>query len=229
MARPKDPHARSALIAAARKEFVRSGIQKARIEDITSACGLSKGAFYLHFESKEALFRELVDQLEKRFEQLHDERDHAYGQVISRGIPKGLNSAAFVAELVAIDQAEDRKLLELLWDWREVTDVLLRGSQGTPFDGVMWTLLDRETSRVEAQSVALKSVGLVRSDVPGEVLGLMIVGTYLMVARRLTRLKQKPDFDHWVRSLHGVIAQGIANPKNAAPKRRRTSKKAGRT
>lgn len=230
MARPKDPHARSALIAAARKEFVRSGIQKARIEDVTSACGLSKGAFYLHFESKEALFRELVSQLEEHFEQLHDERERAYGQVISRGLSQALKSKNLVEELVAVDQAEDRKLLELLWDWRDVTDVLLRGSQGTPFDGVMWTLLDRETSRVEAQSVALKSVGLVRSDVPGEVLGLMIVGTYLMVARRLTRLRQKPDFDHWVRSLHGVIAQGISNSEPAAPTRRRTSKKViGRT
>ena len=34
MARPADPHARSALIAAARTQFVRSGIKGARIEDL---------------------------------------------------------------------------------------------------------------------------------------------------------------------------------------------------
>lgn len=61
MARPRDPHARSALIASARREFVRAGIQKARIEDITAASGLSKGAFYLHFKSKEALQSVIVD------------------------------------------------------------------------------------------------------------------------------------------------------------------------
>src|SRR5438876_10708073 len=60
MARPADPNAKEALMAAARAEFARRGLRGARIEDITAACGLSKGAFYLHFESKEALFGELV-------------------------------------------------------------------------------------------------------------------------------------------------------------------------
>src|SRR5205085_7179293 len=60
MPRPADPNAKEALIAAARAEFARKGLRGARIEDITAACGLSKGAFYLHFPSKEALFGELV-------------------------------------------------------------------------------------------------------------------------------------------------------------------------
>src|SRR5712692_808680 len=60
MARPADPNAKEAVVAAARAEFARRGLRGARIEDITAACGLSKGAFYLHFESKEALFRERV-------------------------------------------------------------------------------------------------------------------------------------------------------------------------
>ena len=60
MPRHADPNAKEALVAAARAEFARGGLRGARIEDITAACGLSKGAFYLHFESKEALFGELV-------------------------------------------------------------------------------------------------------------------------------------------------------------------------
>src|SRR5437762_13262923 len=62
MARPADPNAKEALVTAARAEFARKGLRGARVEDITSACGLSKGAFYLHFESKEALFGELVEK-----------------------------------------------------------------------------------------------------------------------------------------------------------------------
>jgi len=61
MARHADPNARDGLIAAARAEFARRGLRGARIEDITAASGLSKGAFYLHFPSKEALFGELVE------------------------------------------------------------------------------------------------------------------------------------------------------------------------
>jgi AcrR family transcriptional regulator len=66
MARHADPNAKEDLIAAARAEFARRGLRGARIEDITAACGLSKGAFYLHFESKEALFGDLVHAFQAR-------------------------------------------------------------------------------------------------------------------------------------------------------------------
>src|SRR3954465_14733968 len=62
MPRHADPNGKEALGAAARAEFARRGLRGARIEDVTAACGLSKGAFYLHFESKEALFGELVEK-----------------------------------------------------------------------------------------------------------------------------------------------------------------------
>jgi AcrR family transcriptional regulator len=237
MARPPDPHARSALVSAARKEFVKAGIQKARIEDITRACGLSKGAFYLHYESKEALFRELVTQLEARFEQLRLGREKSYRALISRGLQGKRDARPFVAELSEIDAREDRQLLELLWEWRDVTDVLLRGSQGTEFEGVMWTMLDREASRVETECRALKDARLMRDDVSADVVGLMIVGTYLLVARRLSTLEEKPDFEHWVRSLQLLIADGTASgplraqrdaalKRAAGPRRARTARSA---
>src|SRR5437868_10058752 len=74
MPRPADPNAKEALIAAARAEFARKGLRGARIEDITAACGLSKGAFYLHFKSKEALFGELVASFRARMDTLLEQR-----------------------------------------------------------------------------------------------------------------------------------------------------------
>src|SRR5437660_856533 len=75
MARPADPNAKEALMAAARAEFARRGLRGARIEDITAACGLSKGAFYLHFESKEALFVGTYLLLAVRMSRLQEKPD----------------------------------------------------------------------------------------------------------------------------------------------------------
>lgn len=208
MARPKDPHARSALIAAARREFVRGGILRARIEDITQACGLSKGAFYLHFESKEALFRELVTSLETKVQQVRTARAEAWDALLGRAQPGRADPAAFVAEALELEGLGVRALLDMLWEWRDVTDVLLRGSQGTEFENVMGKMLDREVMRVEAQCAQMKQAGLLRADVHFEVVGSMIVGTWLLVARRMSTLPRKPDFDGWVRSLQAVIADG---------------------
>lgn len=238
MGRPKDPKARAALVAAARREFVRVGIQRARIEDITHACGLSKGAFYLHFESKEALFRELVLALQERFEAVRLSRDAAH-RGLPRKAPRGAAQGPYAAKLMEIDAREDRALLELLWDWRDVTDVLLRGSQGTEFASVIWTILDREAERVERECAVLEGAGLMRDDVPSFVIGSMIIGTYLLIARRLSTLTQKPAFEPLVAALQSVMTEGISPPAyrrardaaaiRAAPlPRRRTAPKPAR-
>ncbi len=190
---------------------MRSGIQKARIEDITAASRLSKGAFYLHFKSKEALFRVLVKELEAHFEEARLAREKAWVALLKRGLPAPKNQRLFVVEVLAVEGGGDRQLLEVLWIWRDVIDVLLRGSQGTEFEKVMWTMLDREVERVEAQCAAMLKAGLMRADVPSYVLGSMIVGTYLLAARRMSTLREKPDFEPWVRSLQAVIVDGASS------------------
>jgi hypothetical protein len=119
----------------------------------------------------------------------------------------------------------------MLWEWRDVLDVLLHGSQGTEFEGAVWAMLDQESERVMLQLARLEKVGLVRADVPAELVGMMIVGTYLLVARRFSRATEQPDFDHWVRSLQALIASGVATPlaplpstaRRAVPRRATTS------
>lgn len=40
------------------------GLRKTRVDEITRAVGISKGAFYLFYESKEELFLEIMEQME---------------------------------------------------------------------------------------------------------------------------------------------------------------------
>lgn len=52
---------RQALLAAALDEFFERGFTAARMDDIAARAGVSKGAIYLYFPSKDALFTALVD------------------------------------------------------------------------------------------------------------------------------------------------------------------------
>lgn len=220
MARPADPNAHAALVAAARAEFVKNGILKARIEDITQACGLSKGAFYLHFESKEALFRELTCAIQADFERLLTERERASCALLeARGPGEApLLDVEFARRVAEQDVAADRRLFELMWAWRDVIDVLLRGCQGTQFDGIMWELLDQYLERVQRQFRDLQARRLMRDDVAPELMGMMVLGTYLFVVRRLVQSPDRPDFDELVAGLHEVMARGTS----AAPRLQRT-------
>ena len=51
---------RQKMLRAARGLFARKGLKKTSLEDITSAAGIAKSTFYVFFESKEALFLEVL-------------------------------------------------------------------------------------------------------------------------------------------------------------------------
>jgi AcrR family transcriptional regulator len=54
---------RKQILDAAEKVFVARGIDKARMDDIVEEAGLSKGALYWYFKSKDALIRALLDRV----------------------------------------------------------------------------------------------------------------------------------------------------------------------
>jgi AcrR family transcriptional regulator len=49
--------------------FTAYGLKKTNVEELAQAAGISKGAFYLFYESKEALFMDVVEQAERLFRQ----------------------------------------------------------------------------------------------------------------------------------------------------------------
>lgn len=53
---------RRKLLEAAEKIFAREGFEAARLEDIASSAGYTRGAFYANFESKEDIFLALVEK-----------------------------------------------------------------------------------------------------------------------------------------------------------------------
>jgi AcrR family transcriptional regulator len=50
-----------------RKAFSAYGLRKTNVEDLTQAVGISKGAFYIFYDSKEALFMDVVEEAERNF------------------------------------------------------------------------------------------------------------------------------------------------------------------
>jgi AcrR family transcriptional regulator len=58
----KQAHTRRCLMRSASKLFAERGLQNASIDDVAEDAGFTKGAFYANFDSKEALFLEMLDQ-----------------------------------------------------------------------------------------------------------------------------------------------------------------------
>jgi AcrR family transcriptional regulator len=58
---------RERLLQEGEKQFSAYGLRKTNIEELADAAGISKGAFYIFFESKEALFMDVIERAEEHF------------------------------------------------------------------------------------------------------------------------------------------------------------------
>lgn len=61
---------RSLLLSTAASEFIRNGYHDTKISSIVSKAGLTQPSFYLYFESKQAIFTELVDRFQDNLREL---------------------------------------------------------------------------------------------------------------------------------------------------------------
>jgi AcrR family transcriptional regulator len=62
MARPRPPHRLDEILDAATRVFARSGLERSKMSDVAAEAGVSQGTLYNYVESKEALFRLLLDR-----------------------------------------------------------------------------------------------------------------------------------------------------------------------
>src|SRR5262244_3547865 len=81
---PKGRRTRARLLEAGKVIFERDGFLQARISDIAAEAGVSHGSFYHYFESKEAIFREIAEEVEVRLVSMDDiahDVDHDAGPI----------------------------------------------------------------------------------------------------------------------------------------------------
>lgn len=118
--------------------------------------------------------------------------------------------SARLAELEAFQTQHDLETLELMWELRDVIHVLINGCQGTAFDGVIWQAIDREKQRVAEAADRLKRFGVIRDDVPSDVVAMMLMGAWVLTMRQMVSQREKPDFATIVTHLNKLIGEGLS-------------------
>lgn len=196
MARLPDHRAKIELLRAAEAEFAERGLAAAKVEAITARAGVSKGAFYLHFASKEDCFRTIVEGFLARIATCVD----------SASFPEALPS---IDELVEQALAHDTALLEVCWQSRPLMRMLLEGGGGTPHAYLVEEF--RERMRAQAEEWLRRAVrhGLYRSDIDPEVVSGLISGAYERLVQDLIRSEKKPDIAAWCRQLMDLFLRGL--------------------
>jgi len=202
MSRTADPNARIALLKAAEAVFAEHGVTAAKVEEIARRANVSKGAFYLHFESKEDALKAVVEAFLVRCEAVvarpyEDEElpeDHA--------------------EMLAFCRERDAEVFEFFWQNRSVL-AILGGCQG-PHEYLVEAFRRDVEKRTAVWIDTLKGRDMFRSDLDSELVSSVLCGAYHELVFRLVASPKKPPIRDWVRHVQGVFICGLGTPEFAA-------------
>jgi AcrR family transcriptional regulator len=87
---------KAALLMEGRTIFEKYGVQKTTVDEIVKAAKISKGSFYLFYDSKEALFLDILDAVQLEF------REKLFSNVYNPGVSKRESFKSFLYQLTEL-------------------------------------------------------------------------------------------------------------------------------
>lgn len=199
MPRIADPRAKIALLRAAEEAFAERGLAAAKVEDIAKSAGLSKGAFYLHFESKEAALKQIVESFLARcgtyFAPPGDYPD----------VPEDPD------ELLDFCIERDGQIYEFLWQNRAVLRILptCQGAYDYLIEAFRAEIDQRNREWIEH----FRSIGLFRTEIDVELCSTMIGGAYNELTIKMARSETRPPLEEWLRFAQDTFLRAFGTPE----------------
>ena len=208
MARPPNPDAPHRLLEAARRAFAEVGVDAARVQDIAAYAGFSKAAFYLYYDSKEAVFAQVIGQFFARMNAVaHDRLDALTALIASTG-PTETTSEDRLDSYAELDHRYRVLGLSAMWEDRDIVGCILEQTTG-PRRAVVDQFIEIARTTMLADLREAVAAGYLRRDLDGELVSEMIVGIYLQLGRRMVRLAETPDLVAWAREIDSFVSDGI--------------------
>ncbi|WP_438019028.1 TetR/AcrR family transcriptional regulator [Sorangium sp. So ce315] len=202
MPRLADRRARIELLRAAEAAFTERGLAAARVEDITERAGVSKGAFYLHFQSKDDCFKQIVETFIARLAGCVEPPPIVFE-----------SERASINEYLKRVLAHDIEVLEFCWQNRALLKMMLAGGGGAPYAYLIDEFAQRIGRQVEGRVRYAMDVGLYRRDLEPSVIAALISGAFDRLVRMLIDAPSRPDIAGWCAQVLQLFTHGLLAPE----------------
>ena len=153
--------------AAAQAEFLEKGYQAASLRNIVKTAGVTTGALYGYYDSKEALFAALVDE---PFRHVLD---------TYRAAVFGFEALRPEEQVVQMGEAGRHCMQELLvyMDARRTAfHLILERAEGTPYSSLIDQLVTMEVTATERYCGVLRSMGRTVPDIDPRLEHMLVTG-----------------------------------------------------
>lgn len=210
MSRVADPKAKIMLLRAAEEVFALRGVDGAKVEDITKRVGLSKGAFYLHFESKEAAAKQVVESFLARCGAFFGSPSEY------PSLPEDPD------ELLDFTIERDIQIYEFLWQNRAILQIL--GSCRGEYDYLVEAFRAEIDEKTRAWVDHWRAEGLFRDEVDAILATVVMSGAYHELSLRLVRNEKRPAFEDWLSFAQDTFVRAYGSPELMRAQARRNQR-----
>jgi AcrR family transcriptional regulator len=124
------------ILKSARIQFLEKGFREASVRTICKNAGVTNGAFYSHFESKEDLFGSIVRPCIEGLKDLYSSEEDRFYKI---------NSSEDIITAFRKTYASTESLIRYMCDRREDFRILLEAGAGTEYEGFPNELIRSET------------------------------------------------------------------------------------
>ena len=198
MSRIADPRAKIELLRAAEAVFTEHGLAASKVEHITARAGVSKGAFYLHFESKDDCWRQIIEGFVAKLANCLDLHEKFRSDL-----------TASVAEHLERWHHRDLEMLEFSWQNRAILRMVLAGGGGTPYAYLIDEFAARVAEATESWLRLAMKAGVYRDDLDTRITIALISGGYERMVRALISCPKRPDIAAWSYQALSIFTRGL--------------------
>jgi AcrR family transcriptional regulator len=199
MSRAADPLAKVTLLRAAEEIFAERGLAGAKVEDIARRAGLSKGAFYLHFDSKESALKQVVESFLARCGSLMAPPS-AYPDVPEEPW-----------EVLDFAIERDGQIFEFLWQNRATLRIL--GGCGGQYDYLVQAFRADMSQKTREWVEYWRRAELFREEVDPNLVTTLMNGAYHeLTTVMLTGDDKRPPLEEWLEFAQETFVRAYGTP-----------------
>jgi AcrR family transcriptional regulator len=191
---------RRRIIAVAKSLLAKNGYEGVSIEDILEHCKISRGAFYHHFETKEALFQAVLEMVEEEVAQVLAKASSGFEDPVE-ALKAGCDAWFALAREPAVRQIVLTDALTVVgWEkWREID---ARHGFG----------------RLKAALKLIAAQGRIPEE-SIEIFAHILLATVIELGFLIARAKDREATTKTARAAYGQLLDGLVGPKAAQKKR----------
>ena len=157
------------ILEAARREFVGKGFKSASLRNIVKEAGVTTGAFYGYFTSKEELFDALVGEKYETFMGMYRSTQEDFKRLPPREQMEQMDELS--------GECMDR-MMEYAYRHREIFRLILCASEGTKYENMVHEIVGIEVAATHDFAAVMESVGHAKYELDPTLEHILVSGMF---------------------------------------------------